>query len=101
MIRKALFVFICLAVAAVTVHGQSNYAVVRGSILDPQHRPIAGARIHITASGTGAEREVASSSTGFYEIAGLQPGAYTLAVDNPGFQQATQSISLEVGEQAT
>jgi len=74
---------------------------MRGSILDPQHRPIVGAHVHITAAGTGAEREVVSNATGLYEIAGLQPGGYTLTVDNPGFQQATRTIDLEVGQQAT
>jgi len=101
MTRNIVLVVLCLAVALVTVHAQSNYAVVRGSILDPQHRPIAGARVHVTAKGTGAEREVVSGATGLYEIAGLQPGAYMLAVDSPGFKQATQAIDLEVGQQAT
>src|ERR1035438_185533 len=101
MIRKVVAIFICFAASLITIQAQSNYAVVRGSILDPQHRPIAGAHIHITASGTGTEREVVSNATGLYEIAGLQPGAYTLAVDSPGFTHATQSIDLEVGQQAT
>jgi hypothetical protein len=101
MIRRIVFVVICLAIALITAHAQSNYAVVRGSIMDPHHRPIAGAHVHITANGTGAEREVVTNGTGLYEIAGLQPGAYTLAVDSPGFKQATQAIDLEVGQQAT
>jgi len=101
MNRRTVFVFFCLAIALVTAHAQSNYAVVRGTILDPQHRPIAGARIHITSSGTGAVREVVSNAAGLYEIAALQPGAYALAVDSPGFNQATQKLDLEVGQQAT
>ena len=101
MIRKIVFVVLCLAIAQITTHAQSNYAVVRGSILDPQHRSIIGARIHITAKGTGAERDVVSNSTGFYEIAGLQPGAYTLTFDSPGFKQTQQTIELEVGQQVT
>jgi hypothetical protein len=101
MMRRIVLVVFCLAVALVTANAQSNYAVVRGSILDPQHRPIAAARVHITAKGTGTEREVVSNATGLYEIAGLQPGAYTLAVDSPGFKQATEAVELEVGQQAT
>lgn len=101
MNRRTVFVFFCLAIAVITAHAQSNYAVVRGTILDPQHRPIAGARIHITSSGTGAMREVVSNSAGLYEIAALQPGAYALAVDSPGFNEATQKVDLEVGQQAT
>jgi hypothetical protein len=99
--RSAVTVLIGLAIALATAQAQSNYAVIRGSILDPQHRPVVGARVHITAADTGAERDVASNGTGLYEIAGLQPGAYTLAVDSSGFLQATQAINLEVGQQAT
>jgi hypothetical protein len=101
MFRKLLFASFCFALPLVTAHAQSNYAVVRGSILDPQRHAIAGAHIHITAVGTGAEREVSANQTGLYEVAGLQPGAYTLTVDSPGFAQAIQNISLEVGQQAT
>jgi hypothetical protein len=101
MIRKFASILICVATAVTTAHSQSNYAVVRGSILDPQHRPIAGARVHVAASGTGAAREVTSNTTGLFEIAGLQPGGYTLVVDSAGFKQATQTINLEVGQQAT
>ena len=101
MIRKIVLAVLCLAIAPITTHAQSNYAMVRGSILDPQHRFIIGARIHISAKGTGSERDVVSNSTGLYEIAGLQPGAYTLTVDSPGFKQALQTIELEVGQQVT
>ena len=101
MFRRFLHVLLCLAVAIATANAQSNYAVVRGSVLDPQHHPIAGAHIHLTAGGTGAQREVTANATGLYEIAGLQPGAYTLTVDSPGFAHATQAINLEVGQQAT
>jgi hypothetical protein len=101
MIRKIFSVLVCLAVALAAAHAQSNYALVRGSILDPQHRPIVGAHVHISANGTGAAREVVSNATGLYEIAGLQPGGYTLAVDSTGFKAVEQPVDLEVGQQAT
>ena len=53
---KFLTIFVCLVTGAVTLPAQSNYAVVNGSILDPQHRPIAGAQIHILTRATGATR---------------------------------------------
>ena len=68
--QRAVPVLIGLAIALVTAQAQSNYAVIRGSILDPQHRPIVGARVHVTAADTGAEREVASNGTGLYEKIG-------------------------------
>jgi len=101
MIRRITLVVFCLAMAMGSARAQSNYASVRGSILDPQHRPIVGARAHVKASETGAEREVTSNTSGLYEIAGLQPGVYTLTVESPGFKQSSQTLDLEVGQQAT
>jgi hypothetical protein len=101
MIRRSFTIAVCLLFAAVTASAQSNYAVVRGSILDPHHRPVAGAHVHVTATATGAKREVATNGNGLYEIAGLQPGSYKMDVDSSGFRQATETIDLEVGQQAT
>jgi hypothetical protein len=101
MTRRVAFVTVCLAITLISARAQSNFAVIRGSVLDPQSHPIAGARVHISSSDTGAERDVVANAAGLYEIAGLQPGTYKLAVDSPGFNQATQTIDLEVGQQAT
>ena len=101
MFRRIGFICLALAIALVAAQAQSNYAIVRGSILDLQHHVIAGAHVRITASGTGAAREVVSNTSGFYEIAGLQPGSYSLVVDSTGFKEATQTVDLEVGQQAT
>jgi hypothetical protein len=99
--RKLFLLIVCLAAATGVAASQSNLAVVRGSVYDPHHRAIPGAHIHITATETGAQREVVSNDAGLYEIAGLQPGPYQLAVDSAGFKSAAQTINLEVGQQAT
>ena len=99
--RKLLIAPLCLLAGLATAHSQSNYATVRGSVFDPQHQAIPGAHIQATEVSTGAQREVTSNATGLYEIAGLQPGTYTLTVSSQGFAEATQNITLEVGEQAT
>jgi hypothetical protein len=101
MIRRTLSAAVCLFVSLITAHAQSNYAVVRGSVLDPQHRPVAGARIHLTSTDTGAQRDVVANDTGLYEIAGVRPGSYELTVESSGFQQARERLNLEVGQQAT
>src|SRR5690242_7527255 len=76
-LRKLLIAPLCLITGLATVSAQSNYAVVRGSIFDPQHHAVAGAHIHAMEMSTGAGREVVSNGNGLYEIAGLQPGTYT------------------------
>src|SRR3954447_26322324 len=101
MIHRRFYAAACLLFGLVNAHAQSNYAVVRGSVLDPQHRPVPGAHVHLVATETGAQREVMANATGLYEIAGLQPGSYELAVESSGFQQARTKLNLEVGQQAT
>jgi hypothetical protein len=100
-LRKQFLASLCLIVGIATASAQSNYAVVRGSVFDPQHHAVPGAHIHASDTATGANREVVSNSTGLYEIAGLQPGTYTLTVDGQGFAETKDTITLEVGQQAT
>ena len=99
--RRLLTAFVCLIAGIATTSAQSNYAVVRGSVFDPQHHAVPGAHIHVNDAATGAKREAVSNATGLYEIAGLQPGTYSLTVDGQGFAQTQQTIELEVGQQAT
>ena len=99
--RKISLLFVCLAIAPGVARGQSNYATVSGSILDPQHRPVPEAHVTITATDIGVKREAVSDSAGIYEVAALQPGAYTLTVTSPGFKQTSEAVRLEVGQRAT
>src|SRR5664279_4520178 len=101
MTGKLTVILACILASVAAIHAQSNYAVVRGSILDPQHRPVLGAQVHAVTRDTGAARAVVSNEAGLYQIAGLEPGAYTLTVDRDGFKQAIQTLNLEVGQQAT
>lgn len=101
MRNKLFLISICLLTAFITARAQSNYAVVRGSVFDPQHHAVVSAHIHLSEANTGAAREVVSNAMGLYEIAGLRPGAYSLKVDSQGFAHAEQNIDLEVGQQAT
>ncbi len=101
MFRKYFCALVALSFVFAVARAQSNYAVVSGSILDPQRHAVAGAHVHLRANGTGAEREVTANEAGLYELAGLQPGNYTLTVDTPGFAKFTQTIDLEVGQLAT
>lgn len=99
--RKQFLAPLCLVAGIATASAQSNYAVVRGSVFDPQHHAVPGAHIHAIDTSTGANRDVVSNATGLYEIAGLQPGTYTLTVDGQGFAETKDTITLEVGQQAT
>lgn len=95
--RRAILLF--LLCAAPSAFGQSNYAVVTGTVTDPQQSPVAGAAVTLTAKETRAERRVSTNSQGIFQITGLQPGAYDLAAQAQGFAQLTRAVRLEVGQQ--
>jgi len=90
-----LLLFVCVTDG----FGQSNYAGLGGVITDPQLRPIAGAAIRLTSSSTRAVRTVASDERGMFEINGLLPGDYEVAVESHGFAPLTRALRLEVGQQ--
>jgi hypothetical protein len=102
MIRKLFTAaVVTLWIGLLSASAQSNYAVVRGSVFDPQGRPIAGAVVHVTSNGTGLDRSVQANAAGLYEVASLRPGTYQITVASKGFEQAVQTVDLEVGQQAT
>jgi hypothetical protein len=82
----------------ISAMAQSNYALLSGSILDPQSHAVAGATVELTASSTGAVRRVSANAQGLYEIPGLQPGSYELRVTAPGFGTSAQLLQLEVAQ---
>ena len=84
-----------------SIFAQSNYAVLVGSVSDPQHHPISGAEVRLTAASTLAERRVVSNPQGFFEIPGLLPDQYAMKVTATGFADRTETLHLEVGQKLT
>ena len=100
MRKFVLFVF-CLLIPVMPIHSQTNYAVLRGSVLDPQDHPIPDAKLRLTATATGATREITANASGIFEADGLLPGAYILQVESRGFASSKRSLELEVGQQVS
>src|ERR1700680_2383868 len=84
--------------SALSAFGQSNYAVVTGTVTDPNHLPIVGATIQLTAASTSAIRHVLTNQQGMFDASALLPDDYELTTEAPGFAPARQSIRLEVGQ---
>jgi hypothetical protein len=88
---------------AATASAQVNTATLSGTVSDPQGLPVKGAKITMTNAGTGAQRNSATDDGGRYNLVGLPPGQYKLAVDGgANFAVYTNaSLVLTVGENAT
>src|SRR5882762_5427348 len=83
---------------ALSVFGQSNYALVTGTVSDPQHLPVVGASVQFRAAGTGAVRRVVTNQRGLFEASALLPDDYDVTIEAAGFAAAKESVRLEVGE---
>lgn len=90
-----------LITISLSAFAQSNYAVLGGTVTDPQHKPLPGATVKLTSLTTDATRQVTSSAQGNFQITGLLPGEYELSVQSSGFASVKQPLRLEVGQQLT
>src|SRR5437868_4931739 len=95
--RRAILLFLLWVAPAAL--GQSNYAVVSGTVLDPQQSPVAGASVVLTSKETHAARRVSTNSQGIFQLTGILPGEFDLSVGASGFAQLTHPLRLEVGQQ--
>jgi hypothetical protein len=95
---KRCSVLLFLLGFAVPGFGQSNYAVLSGTVTDAQHLSVVGAAIELTAASTGAVRRVVTNQRGLFEAPALLPDDYEMKVVAPGFATTTQTLRLEVGQ---
>ena len=95
---KRYGLLLLLLVFALPADGQSNYAVLSGSVTDLQHLPVAGAAVQLTAVSTGAIRRAVTNQQGVFEAPALLPDDYELKIEASGFTIAKQTLRLEVGQ---
>jgi Carboxypeptidase regulatory-like domain len=97
----ALSVFCLLMSANRAVYAQAS-AGITGTITDPSGAVISGAKVTITAQGTGQQVHTVSSSAGTFAATGLTPGVYSLTVEASGFKKSVQNaINIEVSTTST
>src|SRR5438552_517824 len=85
---KFVFPLICILFLVTSARAQFR-ATIQGTVLDPAGGVVAGAKITVLNQDTGATRESTASAEGFYRVAELPPGKYTVIVEAPGFKSAT------------
>src|SRR5882724_10057278 len=95
---RRIVLWLCLLALAVAAFGQSNYAVVTGTVTDSQSLPVAGATVRFKALSTGAIRVLTSNDRGLFSASALPPDDYELTTESTGFATVKQSLHLEVGE---
>src|SRR5439155_9668834 len=68
---------------------QTSNATVGGTVADATGALIPGVTVTATNTGTGIVTKVVTNESGAYQFAALQPGAYKVSAELPGFQIQT------------
>jgi hypothetical protein len=77
------------------------FGSVRGIVHDPQHRPIAGAKVTLQAQTSDWSKSAASDADGAFSFQAVPVGEYTVTVESSGFAGATQSLVVVSGSEPT
>src|SRR5260370_25405518 len=90
-----VFLLVCAANGFASVFGD-----VRGTVVDPQQRPIVAARITLVSRTSSFARTTATNDSGNFALRAVPVGEYTLAVESPGFMKTAQALVV-LSDQAT
>ena len=77
-----------LSLPASTALAQSTFGTIVGTVRDATGALIPGCVLVIENTGTSASRSSVADETGSYTFPNLEPGAYKLTMEMPGFQVA-------------
>ena len=98
---RSSFALCCLGILGYIGVGQTNSAVIVGSVLDSTGAAVPNASVMITNQGTGISSTVVANSDGQYTATSLEPGAYSVSVKVSGFEaQMVRNVNLFVNQTA-
>src|SRR5439155_15771222 len=91
MTRKCTYALAVLLCVFLSVNGfaQTSNATVGGTVADATGALIPGVTVTAKNTGTGIVTKVVTNESGAYQFAALQPGAYKVSAERPGFQIQT------------
>ena len=98
----SLLIAICLFLSAVSVFGQDvqTKGWIGGTITDAAGAAIPGATV--TATGQTGARSATTNESGIFRIDNLEPGTYTVRVEQTGFRAAVaNNVTVFVGREST
>lgn len=97
--RRAVLLAAGLVLAAGRpIAAQTSSGSIRGTVTDSAGTPLDGAQLTATNAANGVRRGTTSNARGFFSLAGLTPGNYTLSARHIGNAPAERAISLQVGQ---
>ena len=93
-IHMRKFVLLCISLLCAAAAHAAIFSQVHGVVHDPQHRPIAGARIELRSANSAFTQSTVTAHDGSFSFASIPLGDYLLTISQPGFSTAKQDLTL-------
>ena len=84
-----------------SVLAQSYRGSIRGHVVDPSGRVMAGAKVTAKNGATGLTRETVTGGDGAYVLAELAAGKYVVMAQAPNLNPVAQNVTVNVGLDTT
>ena len=96
-------VFLLVLLIAAPIAGLAQVAgSIQGTVVESTSAAIPAAKLTLTNTATGQNREAVSSPEGYFIFVDLSPANYQLKVGDPGFKELQMdNLVLNVGQQLT
>jgi carboxypeptidase family protein len=96
---RPLMAVLLVAICGTLLLAQSTTdGAIGGTVYDTNGAVVPGAKITVHNNGTNAEQTTATDDSGFYRVTKLQPGSYTVTVNQQGFAPyKAEQVIVQVG----
>ncbi|HUD13070.1 MAG TPA: TonB-dependent receptor [Terracidiphilus sp.] len=96
--RRLYFILYAALILFVSVRARATvFANVHGVVHDPQHHPIAGAEVTLTAAESTFTLAAKTNAEGEFDLRQAPIGVYTLKVSAAGFDTSEQPFTIASG----
>jgi hypothetical protein len=98
-IAGLLFALFACLVATRGARAQSTTdGAIGGPVVDSSGAAVVSAKVSVKSNGTNVEQTTTTDETGYYRVAKLQPGSYTVSVEVSGFALfKAEQVIVQVG----
>ncbi len=98
---RLVFTFVVGIGCAIALYGQSNTAIISGTVTDASGAVVAGAKVDVKNVGTQITQSTTSNAQGRYRVPELLIGDYEVQVTQTGFQTVVRKgITVTVGSES-
>ncbi|MBV9927692.1 MAG: TonB-dependent receptor [Acidobacteria bacterium] len=98
----ALTALVALLLVAPAARAQLTRGAINGTVRDEAGAAIAGATVRVSDPTKNFSREATTNEEGFYRVAALEPGTYTVTIQGAGFGTLeNQNVLVQTSNETT